>query len=87
MINTGTATGEGVAKPRPRPDVVAELLDVKSVAALLGCSGRHIYRLSDCGKMPRPLKVGSLIRWRRVDVLDWIAAGCPAVRSARGVSR
>lgn len=61
----------------------AKLLDVKAVAQLLGCSARHVYRLSDGGKMPAPVRLGALVRWR----LDgpgglrmWIAEGCPAVR-------
>lgn len=58
----------------------AKLLDVHGVAALLNCSARHVYRLSDAGKMPAPLKLGSLVRWNRTAIEDWIAADCPAVR-------
>lgn len=64
-----------------------QLLDIHSVSELLGCSIRHVYRLSDAGKIPRPVKVGSLNRWRRVTgdpktgIEDWIAAGCPSVRT------
>ena len=36
------------------------LLNVREVARLCGCSPRTIYRLSDGGKMPRPVKIG---RW------------------------
>ncbi len=57
------------------------LLDVKGVAALLGgCSTRHVYRLSDGGKMPPPVRLGGLVRWRRDEIQDWIANGCPTVR-------
>lgn len=67
----------------------AALLDVGAVADLLGCSARHVYRLADRGAMPRPVRLGSLIRWRRstgdamTGVEDWIAAGCPSCREAR----
>ncbi len=60
----------------------AKLLDVRAVAALLGCSPRHVYRLSDAGKMPSPLKLGALIRWNRAAVEAWIADGCPSCRRA-----
>ncbi len=60
-----------------------ELLDVKAVAALLDCSVRHAYRLSDAGCMPRPLRLGALVRWRKTDILAWIDDGCPAVRNMR----
>jgi excisionase family DNA binding protein len=59
----------------------AGLIDVKAVAELLGCSPRHVARLSDTGKMPRPVRLGVLVRWSRQTVLAWIAAGCPAVNS------
>ncbi len=60
----------------------AKLLDVRAVAALLGCSPRHVYRLSDAGKMPSPLKLGALIRWNRAAVEAWFADGCPSCRRA-----
>lgn len=88
MPSTGpNATDGRPVGPEPRPAVAAELLDVGAVAALLGCSGRHVYRLADAGRMPRPLKLGALVRWRRAELLEWLGAGCPSVRSARGATR
>lgn len=82
------ATGGRTAGSGPRPDVTAELLDVRAVAALLGgCSTRHVYRLADAGRMPRPVRLGSLVRWRRAEVLDWIAAGCPTVPPKKPTTR
>jgi excisionase family DNA binding protein len=60
----------------------AALLDVKAVAHLLDCSTRHVYRLADGGRMPAPLKVGSLVRWRRHDLDEWLAGGCKPCRTA-----
>lgn len=65
----------------------ADLLDVKSVARKLGCSWRHVYRLSDSGRMPRPLKLGALVRWRRQEIEAWIADGCPTCRQGGGFRR
>ena len=62
----------------------AKMLDVRRVAALLDCSTRHVYRLSDAGKMPRPLHLGGLVRWRTAEIESWVAAGCPAVRTVTG---
>ena len=56
----------------------AALLDVGAVAAMLACSTRHVYRLADAGRMPRPVKLGALVRWRANEIADWIAAGCSA---------
>jgi excisionase family DNA binding protein len=67
----------------------AALLDVGAVADLLGCSARHVYRLADRGAMPRPVRLGSLIRWRRstgnpmTGLEDWLQAGCPSCRGDR----
>lgn len=65
----------------------AELLDVGAVAGLLDCSVRHVYRLSDAGKMPPPLKLGALVRWRRAALKEWLDQGCPPIRTARGGAR
>lgn len=62
----------------------ARLLTVDDVAAMLGVSGRHIYRLADAGKMPRPVKLGGAVRWDRLAIADWIAAGCPETPNAKG---
>lgn len=62
------------------------LIDANEVARLLGVSSRMVWRLRDSGKMPRPTKIGSLVRWPRGVIEDWIEAGCPATER-RGVSR
>jgi excisionase family DNA binding protein len=66
------------------PDIaeMAALLDVRAVAQLLDCSPRHVYRMADAAKLPPPVKIGALVRWRRQEILDWIAQGCPSVRRA-----
>ncbi len=68
-------------------DVNFELLDVGDVAALIRCSRRHIYRLSDAGRMPAPVRLGALVRWRRRELIEWLDAGCPSVRTAKGGAR
>ena len=61
----------------------AELLSIRAVAAMLGnCSTRHVRRLSEAGRMPPPVKLGASLRWRRTELVSWIAAGCPS--SGRG---
>ena len=60
------------------------LLDARTVARLLSCSTRHLYRLSTAGRMPSPVRLGALTRWSRSDILDWIADGCPSVCTKGG---
>ena len=58
----------------------AGMYDAESLARLLKCSTRTIYRLCDAGRMPRPIKLGALVRWPRAAIVDWIGAGCPSCR-------
>lgn len=62
----------------------SKLIDVKEVATILKASSRTIYRLSDKGKMPRPVKLGALARWRVDELSDWINSGCPIVDNGGG---
>ncbi len=57
-----------------------ELIDVREVARLLGCSARHARRMADRGAMPLPLRLSRLVRWRRRDIERWIEQGCPSCR-------
>ncbi len=60
------------------PEIEAlKFLDIVSVAQMLGCSPRHVSRLVTTGKIPTPTKLGSLTRWSRSTLVDWIASGCP----------
>jgi excisionase family DNA binding protein len=61
------------------------LLDVRAVARMLGCSWRHVHRMADAGRMPPPVRLGAAVRFRRSDLVAWIADGCRPVR--RGGSR
>ncbi len=74
--------------PHRQPSVSPEFLDVNAVAILLGgCSTRHVYRLSDSGRMPRPLKLGALVRWRRAELIKWLDDGCQPMCSGKGAAQ
>ncbi|PAY19090.1 hypothetical protein CKO51_13255 [Rhodopirellula sp. SM50] len=55
-----------------------QLLSARSIAARLEVSQRTIQRMADRSEMPKPMKVGRLIRWDATAIERWIAAGCPA---------
>lgn len=63
--------------------VGVQLLDVRAVAALLGCSPRTVYRLADSGRMPANVKLGALVRWNRAALEEWVSAGCPSARRGK----
>jgi excisionase family DNA binding protein len=60
----------------------AALLDVDQVAQLLNCSARHVYRLTDAGRMPAPVRLGALVRWPRWSIEQWVRDGCKPCRTA-----
>lgn len=68
----------GTAKAEPARLALAELLDVREVARLLGVSPRHVIRLASEGRMPRPIRLGRSVRWSRREIISWLDAGCPA---------
>lgn len=53
--------------------VEPELLDVKQTAVLCGCSPRHVFNLVTAGKLPAPVKLGRLVRWRTATLKAWLA--------------
>jgi predicted DNA-binding transcriptional regulator AlpA len=68
----------------PEPTVILpELVTTREAAALCGCGERTLWRWSRSGICPRPVKIGdgprAAVRYRRAELLDWIADGCPAV--------
>ncbi len=72
----------------PNATNAVELLDVRAVAAMLQCSPRHVYRLSDAGKMPPPVRLGGIVRWSRQRLEEWLRQGCPTLRHiAKGGAR
>ncbi len=56
------------------------LLDVQQVSTMLGCGQRSVWRFRDMGKLPAPVTLGRLVKWRAVDMAAWIADGCPDCR-------
>lgn len=54
-----------------------ELLSADDVASTLRCSARHVRRLTASGRIPDPVMLGGLRRWRRHDIDSWIILGCP----------
>lgn len=59
----------------------AELMTTAQVAKLLSAGERTVWRWSRSGAMPAPLKLNpgrqGAVRFRRADILKWIADGCP----------
>ena len=57
---------------RPTPFGSATMVDAKEIAGFLGCSPKHVRRLADQGKLPKPIRAGRLRRWPRQAIEQWL---------------
>lgn len=71
---------------QPATRAASSMLRINEVADLLGCSVRHVYRLYNSSRMPKPIKLGQLVRWNRDSLDDWIDAGCPHACNGKAVA-
>jgi predicted DNA-binding transcriptional regulator AlpA len=77
---TTQSSAMGAVSPTP------ELLDLRAVSRMTTISPRHLRRMADAGMMPRPVRIGRLLRFRRstgdamTGIAEWITAGCPRCR-------
>lgn len=53
------------------------LVTAKELAEMLSVSTRHIWRLKAMAKLPKAIEIGHCVRWKLVDISDWLAMGCP----------
>jgi len=68
--------------PKPRPSTGeardAMLLKAEQVAALLSVSRAMFWKLHSQGRIPLPIRLSErVVRWRKQELVDWLAAGCP----------
>lgn len=53
------------------------LMDAKQVAVYLALSRPAVYRMSEQGNLPAPLRFGTLLRWRKSDIEAVAEGGWP----------
>ena len=64
------------------PERLRELLTAAESAEMTGVGKRTWWRYVGSGRAPAPVRLGGAVRWRRSELAEWIAAGCPRVRKA-----
>ena len=62
------------------PEALRELLTAAESADMAGVAKRRWWRYVSSGRAPAPVRLGGAVRWRRSELAEWIAAGCPRVR-------
>ena len=55
------------------------LLTEAQAAELLSLSPRKVWELAACGAIPS-IKIGTVKRYRRMDLEEWVRRGCPTER-------
>jgi len=78
-MNAADVAEQGRKRSMPE----SELLTARETCALLSVARATLYRDAAAGQIPRPVRVGTKPRWRRRELLAWIAAGAPAMNRWR----
>ncbi|MGD0596783.1 MAG: AlpA family phage regulatory protein [Sedimentisphaerales bacterium] len=58
-------------------EITEKLLTAKALGQMLSLSKRQIFRLSSCGKLPAPIRIGGSVRWVESTIAAWLKAGAP----------
>lgn len=58
------------------PEALPMMIDVNGLSEMLGCSTRHTYRLANAGRIPKAIKLGSLVRWPGAAIKKWLENEC-----------
>jgi predicted DNA-binding transcriptional regulator AlpA len=53
-----------------------EMVNARTAAAIVGVSRRSWWRFVAEGKAPKPIRLGRCVRWRLVEIRNWISRGC-----------
>lgn len=64
------------------PEHLRELLSAAEAAHMAGVAKRSWWRYVSSGRAPAPVRLGGAVRWRRSELAEWIASGCPRCRKA-----
>ena len=57
------------------------LVDVKAVCKMLSISRATYFSMKSAGRIaPQEIRFGKKILLRHAEIVDWVAAGCPAKR-------
>ena len=81
-----TANAERVVTESTRPIEEDEddplLFKPYQVARLLRISLRTLWRWRSGKRIPLPIQSGNVVRWRRAEMLEWVADGCPGLNES-----
>ena len=53
------------------------LINIRDIAIILDVSERTVRRMNDAGRLPEPIQLGGLLKWKKSSIYDWIDLNCP----------
>ena len=53
-------------------------VNIHGFADLVQRSVASLHRDNAAGRLPRPVRIGTSVRWRVSDIEAWLARGCPS---------
>jgi len=63
------------------------MMTARELATLLRVSARQIWRMLSAGRLPQPVRLGGVVRWRVAEVEKWIGEGCPPPQARENTPR
>ena len=53
------------------------LVSAEVFAEMMQVSERTLWRWLSACRVPEPVRIGGTVRWRHLEIKNWIARGCP----------
>jgi hypothetical protein len=56
------------------------LLDTRDMAEFLGIPAKAVQQMAWTGRIPIPIRLGAVMRWNIIRLLEWVESGCPRLK-------
>lgn len=70
-------TGTQEHKDSRRDEFNALTVNARQAAKMLNVSVRQLWRLNSTARLPKPIRLGHCVRWRKAELEAFVVAGCP----------
>lgn len=76
-MNDVQNTGIQERKDTKTDEFSALTVNAQQAAKMLNVSVRQLWRLNSTGRLPKPIRLGRCVRWRKSELEAFIEAGAP----------
>ena len=78
-------TGTQEHKDSRRDEFNALTVNARQAAKMLNVSVRQLWRLNSTARLPKPIRLGHCVRWRKAELEAFIQAGAPNREKWEGI--